>query len=115
MSRVVSRIYDEELRGLGLKMSQLNVLVFAVLNPGAKAVEIGQGLHLEKSTLSRNLARMSERGWLTTDDGVSATAEGERLLGEAAPRWKRAQARIRSELGADAAAALAAATAGLWE
>jgi DNA-binding MarR family transcriptional regulator len=113
LSRVVSRIYDDELRDLGIKMSQLNVLVYATLRPGSLAVAIGEGLHIEKSTLSRNLARMEVRGWVDTSDGVTVTVDGGRLLRRAASAWRRAQERVVAELGDDASAALSTATADL--
>lgn len=113
LSRFVSRIYDEELRGLEVTTSQLNVLVFATLRPGSPAAAIGAGLHIEKSTLSRNLSRMAARGWVATADGVHVTSDGRRLLRRALPAWRRAQARVADELGTDAVGALAKAASAL--
>jgi len=109
LSRVVSRIYDEELRHLGIKMSQLNVLVFATLRPGSRAADVGERLHIEKSTVSRNLARMESRGWIKTSDGITVTRAGEQLFEQAVPAWRRAQKRVRAELGVAAAESLVSA------
>jgi len=114
LSRVVSRIYDEELRDLGIKMSQLNILVFATLRPGRRAADVGERLHIEKSTVSRNLARMESRGWITTSEGVRMTPSGTRLFERAVPAWRRAQKRVRDELGESAAESLLSATESLW-
>ncbi len=109
LSRVVSRIYDEELRHLGIKMSQLNVLVFATLRPGSRAADVSERLHIEKSTVSRNLARMESRGWIKTSEGITVTRAGEQLFEQAVPAWRRAQKRVRAELGVAAAESLVSA------
>ena len=62
----MTAIYDEALRPHGLKVSQMSVLVTVARmgepSPGA----VGHILHLETSTLSRNVDRMRARGWLDT-------------------------------------------------
>src|SRR6266511_1755305 len=72
-----------------------------------------QALHLEKSTLSRDLARMRERGWVAEspgDDGRSSllrvTAHGEKLLQRAFPAWRQAQQQAAELLGERDIAAL---------
>jgi DNA-binding MarR family transcriptional regulator len=107
LTRVVTRIFDEELRPLDLKVGQLTILVALSLTPGVRPARLVESLHLEKSTLSRNLARMEGRGWIATSDGLSLTAAGEAVLREAYPVWKRAQKRVAARLGSDGAAALA--------
>jgi len=107
LNRVVSRIYDEELRPFGIKVSQLSVLVAVSLEPGLRPVEVGRRLRLEKSTLSRNLQRLGVRGWIEIDDGVRLTGSGKHLLEEVGPAWSAAQKRVRALLGRKGSAALA--------
>ena len=64
LNRVVTNLYDDALRPLGLKVSQLNILIVTArlgLAPPAKVCEI---LQLDTSTLSHNLKRMLTNGWL---------------------------------------------------
>ena len=92
LNRVVTNIYDEALRPLGLKVSQMNILVAAAKMGTARPAEISERLHLDVSTLSRNVERMKARGWLEVvpdDDGRAQpfrlTAQGRKLLEKAAP------------------------------
>src|SRR5262249_14901159 len=75
LTRAVTKIYNRALRPHGLTVSQMNILVAASYIGQAKQQDICQALHLEKSTLSRDLARMRERGWVAEspgDDGRSS-------------------------------------------
>jgi DNA-binding MarR family transcriptional regulator len=106
LNRAVTAIYDDALRPFGLKVSQMNVLVaVAVLGPSEPA-RLCDLLHLERSTLSRNVERMRRQGWLQTEPGgdarrhlVSITTDGLALLERAKPAWEEAQARAAALLG----------------
>lgn len=119
INRAVTNIYDEALRPLGMKVSQMNILVVAERLGTARPGQIGRILDLEASTLSRNLERMRRRGWIEALEDESdlrsqpfrLTAEGKRLLTDAYPAWRLAQERATTLLGAEAAAALKAADA----
>ncbi len=94
-------IYDDVLRPLGLKVSQMNILVAAARMGTARPTEVCEHLHLDVSTLSRNVDRMKARGWLEivpAKDGRSQpfrlTAQGKRLLEKAIPSWDEAQQRV---------------------
>jgi DNA-binding MarR family transcriptional regulator len=108
LNRAVTAIYDDALRPCGLKVSQMNVLVaLAVLGPSEPA-RLCDLLHLERSTLSRNVKRMRRQGWLQTEPGadarrhlVSVTTEGLALIERAKPAWDEAQTRAASLLGDD--------------
>lgn len=118
LSRIVTGIYDTALRPLGLKAAQFNLLIAAAKLGLASPAKVCQILHLDASTLSRNLDRLRAGGWLETVEGDDArrqpfrlTPAGKRLLGRAIPAWDRAQARVRHLLGDEAVARLMAATA----
>src|SRR5438874_10618169 len=64
LNRVITNIYDNALRPLDLKVSQMNILVAAAKMGTARPLEVCQYLHLDVSTLSRNVERMKARGWL---------------------------------------------------
>lgn len=106
INRVVTNIYDDALRPLGLKISQMNILIAAAKMGKARPIEVCQLLHLDISTLSRNIERIKARGWLEVvpdDDGRAqpfrVTDAGRRLLNEAIPAWSRAQQQVRKLLG----------------
>lgn len=113
ISRAVSGIYGDALRPYGITVAQMSILVAAATRPEARPGDLGSILCLEKSTLSRNVDRMIDRGWLEAasgEDGRSqrlrATARGKRLVEKVAPAWRTAQRKARTLLGEDGAAAL---------
>jgi DNA-binding MarR family transcriptional regulator len=106
LNRVVTNIYDDALRSLELKVSQMNILVAAAKMRTARPVDVCEYLHLDVSTLSRNVERMKARGWLETvpdEDGRSQpfrlTPQGRKLLEKAIPAWSEAQQQVKKALG----------------
>ena len=107
LNRVVTRIYDDALRPLGMKTSQLNILVVTARLGLARPAQISSRLKMEISTVSRNVDRMRARGWIEViDDEKDARAhqlrlsvEGQRLLEEAKPAWEEAQQKVKDLLG----------------
>ena len=106
LNRVVTNIYDDALRSLDLKVSQMNILVAAAKMGTTRPVGVCEHLHLDVSTLSRNVERMKARGWLEVvpdEDGRSQpfrlTPQGRKLLDKAIPAWTEAQQQVRQLLG----------------
>src|SRR5215204_7732328 len=106
LNRVITNIYDDALRPLELKVSQMNILVAAAKMGTARPLEVCEYLHLDVSTLSRNVERMKARGWLEVvpdEDGRSQpfqlTRQGRTLLEKAVPAWSEAQQRVKQVLG----------------
>src|SRR6266852_5535643 len=87
LNRVVTNLYDDALRPLGLKVSQLNILVVAAKLGLARPAEVCELLQLDTSTLSRNVERMRAHGWLEVVPDEDArtqpfqlTPQGRRLI-----------------------------------
>jgi DNA-binding MarR family transcriptional regulator len=106
LNRVITGIYDDALRPLGLKVSQLNILVAAAKMGLARPAEVCRRLHLDVSTLSRNVERMKARGWLEVVPDADGRAQpfrlspaGAKLLEQALPAWSKAQRRAVTLLG----------------
>ena len=106
LNRIITNIYDDALRPLDLKVSQMNILVAAAKMGTARPAEVCEHLHLDVSTLSRNVERMKARGWLEVvpdEDGRSQpfrlTPQGRRLLDKAVPAWSAAQQKVKTLLG----------------
>jgi len=113
LNRVVTNIYDDAFRPLGVKVSQLSILVAAAKLGLARPAEVCQILQLDTSTLSRNVERMRARGWLEAVDDEDGRAqpfrlssEGRKLLEQARPAWEAAQKKVKKLLGADAVASI---------
>ena len=106
LNRIITNIYDNALRPLDLKISQMNILVAAAKMGTARPLDVCAYLHLDVSTLSRNVERMNARGWLEVvpdEDGRSQpfqlTPQGRKLLQKAAAAWNAAQQQVKELLG----------------
>ena len=106
LSRVVSRIYDTALAPYGISIAQVNLLAAIAVARGARPTDLTQVLDVEKSTLSRDLKRMEDLGWVRSDPtarprgrSLTLTPAGERMLVQVAPAWEEAQQMASSELG----------------
>jgi DNA-binding MarR family transcriptional regulator len=113
LNRVVTNLYDEALRPLGLKVSQLNILIVAAKLGLARPAQVCDILQLDASTLSRNLKPLQAHGWLEVVPGEDArtqpfrlTPQGRRLIEKAVPAWEEAQRRAAVLLGDDGIALL---------
>src|SRR5262245_53975585 len=99
LNRVITNIYDDALRPLDLKVSQMNILVAAAKMGTARPAAVCEHLHLDVSTLSRNVERMKGRGWLEVvpdEDGRSQpfrlTPQGRKAPGKGGPGLERGAA-----------------------
>jgi DNA-binding MarR family transcriptional regulator len=106
LNRVVTNLYDEALRPVGMKASQFNVLVVTAKLVLAQPKKVCEILQMDTSTLSRNVERMRAKGWLEVLAGDDArkqpfrlTAAGEELLKKAVVVWQDAQEYARELLG----------------
>lgn len=100
LDRLLSRIYDGALRGHGVTGAQLGMLVAVALAGPTTPAWVGRRLELEKSTVSRNLARLRAAGLVSAEGGLRVTPRGAALVRAAHPAWRRAQRQARAALGA---------------
>ena len=113
LNRVVTNFYDDALRPLGLKVSQLNILIVTARLGLARPAQVCEILQLDTSTLSRNVKPLQARGWLevvSADDARAQpfrlTPQGKRLIEKAGPAWEEAQRRAGELLGDEGIALL---------
>lgn len=106
LSRIVTRVYDDALRSLGITGSQYTLLAQLASRDGITAVEIGTDLDIEKSTLSRNLKRLLALGLIIMDPpagrrgrGLHLTPRGQAVLKDAYPIWMAAQSKTVAVMG----------------
>jgi len=108
LSRIITRVYDDAMRPLGITASQYTLLAQLAARDSITAVEIGHQLDIEKSTLSRNLKRLLALGHILMDPpagrrgrGLHLTPKGQAILKDAFPIWQDAQTRAVSAMGAE--------------
>jgi DNA-binding MarR family transcriptional regulator len=104
-SRAVTRLYDEELRSVGLRTTQYSLLRYLKRFGAVRQRDLGVATSLDETTLTRSLRPLIDAGWVTADPGedrrekhVSLTSAGSAKLAKALPAWERAQERMRSRL-----------------
>jgi DNA-binding MarR family transcriptional regulator len=114
LNRAVTALYDDALRGHGLRVGQLNLLAATARFGTARPGDLCRVLRMEKSTLSRDVEVMRRNGWLEVDDSARGRARplrltpaGQALLEAVLPAWRAAQARAGALIGDDGIAALA--------
>jgi DNA-binding MarR family transcriptional regulator len=120
ISRVITNLFDQELRPFGLSASQFSLLVLIAGMGGASRAEIGRANYQERSTSTRNLQLVLDQGWaeeLVPEKGRSRpiviSEAGRDLLAEAMPAWRVAQAKVKQLLGGDGASAIVQLSASL--
>jgi len=113
LSRMITGQFDAALRKVGVTANQLTILALAIGRGGTGLAELARDLHMERSTVTRTIARMLEHRWLTSRRGpdgrtkqLAATAAGRRKLKAALPLWADAQEALEESLGTRAATVL---------
>ena len=113
LSRIITRVYDDAMRPLGITASQFTLLTQLAFQDGITAVEIGGSLDIEKSTLSRNLKRLLALNMIIMDPpagrrgrGLHLTPKGQAVIKDAYPVWQAAQLRANGVMGPDSLASL---------
>jgi DNA-binding MarR family transcriptional regulator len=98
-------LYDEELRGVGLRTTQYSLLQRLRRGGEVRQRDLGELTSLDETTLTRNLRPLIDAGWVAIRPGedrreklVRVTGVGVAKLRESRPAWERAQERMRSRL-----------------
>ncbi len=107
LSRVMTRIYDDALRPLGVSVAQVNMLTAIGMMQEPSPQQVSEALDIEKSTLSRNLTLMESRGWIAITPStefrghcLTLTQEGRTLMTRVLPLWRKAQRRAKKTFSA---------------
>ena len=104
-ARAVSRLYDEELRRVGLRSTQYSLLRRLGAAGEIRQRDLGALTSLDETTLTRNLRPLIDAGWVAIRPGgdrrekfIRLADAGAAKLQEALPAWELAQERMRSRL-----------------
>ncbi len=106
LTRVVTRIYDQELRRAGLEITQFGLLTALAAVGEANQKRLSAGFAMDSTTLTRTLGLLRKQGWVHARHGkdrrervFSLTRAGKRQMMMAQPHWERAEQRLRKEVG----------------
>jgi DNA-binding MarR family transcriptional regulator len=103
-------MYEEELRGSGLRTTQFTLLQALETAGTLSQGELGALLCIDSTTLSRTLRPLVDNDWVDARRGrdkrerlISLTAAGKRKIELLTPHWQRAQRRFKRVFTGDAA------------
>jgi DNA-binding MarR family transcriptional regulator len=105
-ARAVTRAYDAALRPVGLRATQLSVLVAVAIDGAISIAALADFLGMDRTTLTRNLRPLEKEGLIFVGpEGwrrsriLEITSKGQSRLREALPLWENAQNALRQKLG----------------
>jgi DNA-binding MarR family transcriptional regulator len=106
LTRITTRIYDQELKKSGLEITQFGLLTALTKTGEINQKRLSAGFAMDSTTLTRTLGPLLKKGWVQAKRGkdrrerlFTLTRAGERQLVEAQPYWEMAEQRLRRELG----------------
>jgi DNA-binding MarR family transcriptional regulator len=106
LTRITTRIYDQELKKSGLEITQFGLLTALTKTGEINQKRLSAGFAIDSTTLTRTLGPLLKKGWVQVKRGkdrrermFTLTRAGERQLVEAQPYWEMAEQRLRRELG----------------
>jgi len=104
-ARTLTQLYEEALRPLGLRATQMTILQALAHIGEASQGQLGKILAIDSTTLTRTLAIMAREGWVRERRGkdrrerlLGLSKAGQRKLERATPVWEEMQARLRARL-----------------
>src|SRR5580765_5046717 len=104
-ARALTRFYDDAFRPIGLRATQLSVLVAVAFGEAVSIASLSRLLGMDRSTLTRNLRPLEAKGLVALGpEGhhrsrtLSITSKGEQLVRKALPIWEKTQQKLREEL-----------------
>ena len=122
LSRAVSAIFDEAMRHHGFTVPQMNILACVASFDEVRPGHVSEILHMDHTTISRNLERMINNGWVeyvSDADGrakpIRITAKGKKLIQKALPDWRVAQKKAERLLGAETSGAISKRVNQMWQ
>ncbi|WP_159896748.1 MarR family winged helix-turn-helix transcriptional regulator [Luteibacter sp. HA06] len=114
IARVVTNMYDGELRPFGINAPQMGLLTMIAKRGPICRADIGRLLQQDRSTLTRNMKVIDAEGWIEEVDNpeggrgrpIVLSRKGETILVKAAPAWRTAQKMATSLIGREGSKAM---------
>jgi DNA-binding MarR family transcriptional regulator len=110
LSRLMTGVFDDEFRPLGLVSSQQTLLGLILRLGEATRAEIGRAGYIDRSTLTRNLKVLIDARWVEEVAGevrgrsrpLRLSKAGEDLYFSSIPAWRNGQKRAAKLFGSSA-------------
>lgn len=106
LHRIINSAYMDLYKPYDLKGSMVSILFIIGKRKGISQKAIAVALILDQSTMSRDLKKLVNKGWVKINKGkdprqseLSLTKEGCLLLEEVAPLWHRLHTKVETLLG----------------
>ncbi len=106
LTRLVTRIYDQELRKADIEVTQFGLLTALGIVVEANQKRLSAGFAMDSTTLTRTLALLRKQGWIHVRPGKDKrervfrlSEAGKRQIAAAEPHWQAAERRLRKMLG----------------
>ena len=105
-SRVLTQLYEDELRPFGIRATQFTLLQALSLAGEVSQGTLGRILAIDSTTLTRTLEIMRRHGWISERRGkdrrerlLRLSKEGQNQFRRALPSWESAQRKLAEQLG----------------
>ncbi len=106
-TRLLTAHYDRVLIPTGLKATQFSLLMTVLLQNSASVSQLANMLGMDRTTLSRNVRVLSQKGLLYVSTGeedrreqrIGLTVKGREAIDQAIPFWEEAQAEVVARFG----------------
>ena len=105
-ARLVTQRFDQAFRELGLRATQLSVLVAVYDMPELTVSKAARVLGMDRTSLTRNIQLLERKGLVLVTEGddkrvrkIDLTPEGVEVLKAAFPLWRKAQSEVELALG----------------
>lgn len=105
-SRLLSQVYDQELKPTGIKVTQFSLMMAIAGNSDTTIGKLARPLGMDRTTLSRNAKILESKGLIQIEEGedhreqiLKLTEEGVLLLHEVIPIWEGAQKKLTEKMG----------------
>lgn len=112
--RGIVRHYDEKLKGLGITVAQLDILITLLHEGGSlRPTDLAKEMLMDRSTVSRNVSRLAYSHLIEIMSGsngreqlIEVTKKGKRVVAAAEDLWGAAQDEVSGVLGHEGVKAL---------
>jgi DNA-binding MarR family transcriptional regulator len=105
-TRAITQVYDKAMQPSGLRATQFPLLAVLAIGGPSTITGLSQFLVMDRTTLARNLKPLEKRGLISIAKGkdkrtktLTLTELGAEAIGDALPRWERAQKMVVEKMG----------------
>jgi DNA-binding MarR family transcriptional regulator len=105
-TRLISQVYDQALKPIGIKVTQLSLLISVAGQEGVTIGRLAHPMGMDRTTLSRNARLLEKKGLISIGEGedrreqvLNLTEKGTEMLRQAVPIWEGVQRTLYKVMG----------------